>query len=138
MGGRKRTPDVLGGLMGGRSPKKEKATREVMESVAVEAPPEPRPTLPVPPQESLGLKRDLEKVSVFITKEQRDFLVDFSKNIMRVRNKENGAKRERITSNSVLRSMISAMIPHLENFDSSGIEFEHQIKERFLALFPES
>jgi len=78
--------------------------------------------------------KELEKVNVLMSDDQKDFLDDMSRRIMRSRSKGNKEGRERITSNTILRVLIDLLKDERKAFDYQDIENESSLKKRVTSL----
>lgn len=73
--------------------------------------------------------RTFEKVTVLLTSEQRDAIDELAKKLMRHRSqkRELSESRERITSNSVFRALISNFLERVGMLEISSIQNEEEL-----------
>ena len=71
------------------------------------------------------------KLTIRLNEAQLDFLTNLEREIMKKRSKQN--KKERITKNSIIRSMLNVFSKHEIEFNKSEIPDEDELTKRILS-----
>ena len=71
------------------------------------------------------------KLTIRLNEEQLDFLTNLEREIMKRRSKDN--KKERITKNSIIRSMLNVFSEYGFDFNKSEIPDEDELTKRILS-----
>lgn len=68
------------------------------------------------------------KLTIRLNETHLDFLINLEREIMKERSKE--SRKERVTKNSIIRSMLNVFIENEIEFDKSEIPDEHELTKR--------
>ena len=72
------------------------------------------------------------KLTIRLDEDQLDFLTDLEREIMKKRSSKN--RKERITKNSIIRSLINAFQGHGAGFNSAEIPDEKELQKRINSI----
>jgi hypothetical protein len=81
--------------------------------------------------------RTFEKVTVLLSSEQKDAIDELSKKFMRYRSQQASTpeSRERITANSIFRSLLSIFIEKSKSLDMTAVQNEEELAEWVRQVF---